>query len=99
MPYGLSSSSYASPVYIVGPDGELLNLASLLTGGANNGGGSRDALDTDGNPVPTYKTNTFTYDSSGNLVTTTVTDGGSTWVRTITYTNGQQTADSGWVKQ
>lgn len=55
--------------------------------------------DTDGNPVPTYKAHTFTYDDSGNLKTDTVDDGGDTWVRTYTYTNGQQTNDSGWVKQ
>ncbi len=55
--------------------------------------------DTDGNPVPTNRGHSFTYDSSGNLVTDSVTDGTSTWVRTYTYQNGAQTTDSGWVKQ
>lgn len=56
-------------------------------------------LDTDGNPVPTNKGHAYTYDSSGNTKTDMVSDGTSTWIRTYTYTNGQQTADSGWVKQ
>lgn len=56
-------------------------------------------LDTDGNSVPTYKPHTFTYDSSGNLVTDTVVSGNQAWVRTYTYINGVQATDSGWVKQ
>lgn len=58
-----------------------------------------DSVDTDGNLVPTNKAHTFAYDSSGNLVTDTVTDGVSTWVRTYTYRMGAQVTDSGWVKQ
>lgn len=57
------------------------------------------ALDTDGNVVPTNKAHSFTYDTSGNLVTDTVSDGTGTWVRTYTYVNGAQATDSGWVKQ
>jgi hypothetical protein len=96
--YFLSTSSYASPVYLVGPDGQLVNLAALLTS-RPGGGSSADGLDTDGNPVPVYKAHTFTYDTSGNLLTDTVSDGTGTWVRTFTYVQGAQTADSGWVKQ
>lgn len=55
--------------------------------------------DTDGNPVPTWKAHTFTYDTSGNLSTDTVSDGTDTWVRTYQWGNGVQTGDSGWVKQ
>lgn len=55
--------------------------------------------DTDGNPVPTYKAHTFTYDGSGNLQTDSVTDGTNTWVRTYMWSNGAQASDSGWVKQ
>ena len=55
--------------------------------------------DTQGNLVPTYRGHTYTYDTSGNLETDTVTDGEDTWVRTYSYDNGVQTADSGWVKQ
>lgn len=55
--------------------------------------------DTDGNPVPTWKAHAFTYDTSGNLRTDTVTDGTETWVRTYLWGNGVQTGDSGWVKQ
>lgn len=58
-----------------------------------------DALDTDGNPVPTWKGQTFTYDGSGNQSTTTVTDGQNTWVRTFVWSGGVQQSDSGWVKQ
>lgn len=60
---------------------------------------SSDDLDTDGQRVPTNKAHTYTYDSSGNLATDTVTDGASSWVRTYTYANGAQVSDSGWVKQ
>ncbi len=55
--------------------------------------------DTDGNPIPTWKGHTFTYNDSGGLETDTVTDGTSTWVRTYTYDGGEQVADSGFVKQ
>lgn len=58
--------------------------------------GDRDAA---GNLVPTNRGHTYTYDSSGNLATDTVSDGVSVWVRTYTWANGAQTADSGWVKQ
>jgi len=55
-------------------------------------------LDTDGGIVPTYRGFTNTYDPSGNLLTQTVRNGG-TWVRTLTYLNGEVASDSGWVKQ
>jgi len=56
-------------------------------------------LDTDGDPVPTYLPTTFTYDGQNNLQTATLTNGTNTWVRTYTISGGNQTADSGWVKQ
>lgn len=55
--------------------------------------------DNDGNPVPTWKPHTFTYDGSGNLSTDTVTDGTDTWVRTYMWDGAAQSSDSGWVKQ
>jgi len=55
--------------------------------------------DTEGNPVPTWKAHAFTYDTSGNLSTDTVTDGTDTWVRTYQWTVAGQSSDSGWVKQ
>lgn len=55
--------------------------------------------DTDGNPVPTYKAHTYTYDDSNNLKTDTVTDGASTWVKTYEWMAGALSGDSGWVKQ
>lgn len=55
--------------------------------------------DTSGGIVPTWKAHSFTYDGSGNLLTDTVSDGTSTWVRTYTYGGGNLQTDSGWVKQ
>lgn len=55
--------------------------------------------DTEGGIVPTHKAHTYTYDTSGNLETDTVSDGANTWVRTYSYDDGVQVADSGWVKQ
>lgn len=59
----------------------------------------RSDNDTQGNPVPVNKAHAYTYDTSGNLATDTVTDGTSTWVRTYLWNSGAQTSDSGWVKQ
>ncbi len=42
---------------------------------------------------------TFGYDGSGNLITDTATDGTTTWVKTLTYTAGNLTGESKWVKQ
>ena len=55
-------------------------------------------LDTNGGIVPTHRGVANTYDPSGNLETQTVKNGG-TWVRTLTYRNGEVASDSGWVKQ
>lgn len=55
--------------------------------------------DTDGNPVPTWLGQSYTYDGSGNRETATVTDGTDTWVATYTYSGGDLVAESGWVKQ
>jgi len=55
-------------------------------------------LDTNGGIVPVHKGLANTYDPSGNLQTQTVKNG-STWIRTLTYTNGEVASDSGWVKQ
>jgi hypothetical protein len=74
----------------------------------NNAGNASPAMtaaamagtaDTQGGFVPIYRAHTFTYDGSGNLSTDTVTDSGTTWVRTYMWSNGAQTLDSGWVKQ
>ena len=83
--------------YII-PAMVLVNLAGapISVGGGANGGVD---LDTDGNIVPTYKSHSYTYDTSGNAVTDTVTDGADMWVKTTIYTNGQMTSVSGWVKQ
>jgi len=89
----------AQAVYLVDPNsGEPYAFVQNGSGGLTVTNTPND-LDTNGDPVPTYKGHTFTYDTSGNTQTDTVSDGSTTWVRTYTYTNGQQTADSGWVKQ
>ena len=80
----------AIPVWIVDAEGNPVGTATVS---------SANDRDTDGNPVPTYKAHSYTYDTSGNLITDTVTNGSSTWVRTLMYANGVQTTDSGWVKQ
>lgn len=67
--------------------------------GSGQPSASNDDRDTDGNPVPTYKAHTYSYDASGNLATDTVMDGTSTWVRTFVTGPTGTTADSGWVKQ
>lgn len=55
--------------------------------------------DTNGDPVPVWVGRTFTYDGSNNLETETVDDGADVWIKTYGYTAGNQTSDSGWVKQ
>ena len=101
MPATLSKSQYAIPTYLVGPDGEIINLAGLLQQLISAGGGAATSgvRDTAGNEVPVWKARTFAYDTSGNLSTETISDGGSQWVRTYSYAQGAQTTDSGWVKQ
>lgn len=39
------------------------------------------------------------YDASGNLTTITVSYGGNTYVQTMTWTSGNMTGVSQWVKQ
>lgn len=96
MPY-LDRTTNAQAVYLVGLDSEPLNLFTVFSQAV--AGGSSDARDTNGDPVPTYKAHSFTYDQSGNIATDTVSDGPSTWVRSYTYDRGAQSTDSGWVKQ
>lgn len=80
--------------------GLLLSIRNaLLTVGGGPAARSSSDLDTQGNPVPTHRAHTFTYDASGNLATDSVTDGTNTWTRTYTYMGGNQVSDSGWVKQ
>ena len=67
--------------------------------GRNATASTASDLDTAGNPVPTYKAHSYTYDPSGNLATDTVSDGVNTWVRSYAYAMGAQSSDSGWVKQ
>lgn len=86
----------AIPVYLI--DGNTGLPVSFASGGAQTTMGSAD-LDTGGDKVPTYKAHSYTYDNSGNLATDTVTDGGTSWVRTYQWSNGALSSDSGWVKQ
>lgn len=91
MPGNYNPGQSVSRVVIVDPN-TLRDVADL-------GALSPGERDIGGNIVPTWLPQAFTYDGSNNLKTATVTGDGGTWVRTFTYTNGNQTLDSGWVKQ
>jgi hypothetical protein len=55
--------------------------------------------DSTGQPFsPDACTHTYGY-SAGLLVTDTATDGASTWVKTYSYTSGNLTGETKWVKQ
>lgn len=41
---------------------------------------------------------TYTYDGSGNLLTDVFTDGSYTWTKTYTWTGGNLTSSSVWVR-
>lgn len=57
------------------------------------------ALDSTGQPFsPDACVHTYGY-SAGLLVTDTATDGTSTWVKTYSYTSGNLTGETKWVKQ
>lgn len=57
------------------------------------------ALDSTNQPFnPDSCTHTYGY-SAGLLVTDTATDGTSTWVKTYSYTSGNLTGETKWVKQ
>ena len=63
--------------------------------------------------IPTYQTTSgsdgtafssslpavLAYNSDGTLKTITITDGTNTWVQTLTWTSGNLTATSAWVRQ
>lgn len=56
-------------------------------------------LDSTGQPFnPDSCAHTYGY-SAGLLVTDTATDGTSTWVKTYSYTSGNLTGETKWVKQ
>ena len=55
---------------------------------------------TDGNAIyPNQAAIAYGYDGSGNLTTETLTQYGSTYVKTYTWTSGKLAAESLWVKQ
>lgn len=67
-------------------------------GGESSGGGGTDS---DGNPLPSgfdYLAETYAYDGSGNVQTIAKTSGANTYTQTLTYTDGQLTGISKWVK-
>jgi YD repeat-containing protein len=70
----------------------LVSLASAVVAAA-----TRDSTDAIVNPDSW--THALAYDGEGNLSTDTATDGIDTWVQTFTYTDGELTAVSAWVKQ
>jgi len=75
----------------------------IVSSGDNNAAGVLTVttvdLDTNAGIVPTWKAHAYAYDTSGNQISDTVTDGTNTWIRSSTFSGGVQTTDSGWVKQ
>ena len=60
---------------------------------------AESVMDSTGQPFsPDACTHTYGY-SAGLLVTDTATDGTSTWVKTYSYTSGNLTGETKWVKQ
>ena len=60
---------------------------------------SATVLDSTNQPFsPDSCAHTYGY-SAGLLVTDTATDGASTWVKTYSYTSGNLTGETKWVKQ
>ena len=60
---------------------------------------SATVLDSTGQPFgPDACAHTYGY-SAGLLVTDTATDGTSTWVKTYSYTSGNLTGETKWVRQ
>ena len=60
---------------------------------------AESVMDSTGQPFsPDACTHTYGY-SAGLLVTDTATDGTSTWVKTYSYTSGDLTGETKWVKQ
>ncbi len=62
--------------------------------------GPNGELASDGNMI--YRNQAaiaYGYDGSGNLATETLTQYGNTYVKAYTWTSGQLTAESLWVKQ
>ncbi|TXT39209.1 MAG: hypothetical protein FD135_2359 [Comamonadaceae bacterium] len=41
----------------------------------------------------------YGYDETGKLITDTATDGINTWIKTYSYTAGNLTGETKWVKQ
>lgn len=75
----------------------------IVSSGDNNAAGVLTVttvdLDTNAGIVPTWKPHSFTYDTSGNQITDSVTDGVNTWTKSTVFANGQEVSNSGWVKQ
>ena len=60
---------------------------------------AESVMDSTGQPFsPDACTHTYGY-SAGLLVTDTATDGTTTWVKTYSYTSGDLTGETKWVKQ
>ena len=60
---------------------------------------AESVMDSTGQPFsPDACTHTYGY-SAGLLVTDTATDGTTSWVKTYSYTSGDLTGETKWVKQ
>jgi hypothetical protein len=55
--------------------------------------------DTQGRYIPDDAPETYTYNSDGTIAAITKTHNSETWVATFTWSAGNMTAYSGWVKQ
>ena len=57
-------------------------------------------LDSTGQPFsPDACAHAYGYNASGLIVTDTATDGSTSWVKTYSYTSGNLTGETKWVKQ
>jgi type 1 glutamine amidotransferase len=72
----------------VGPDGKH-RLEAVVVGARDSAGAAIN---------PDFYAHAFTYGADNNLATDSFSDGVNTWVQTFTYTSGQLTAVSAWVK-
>lgn len=111
--YGLSDGRQVKGVVVVNPANSAAVATESRGSGAVDANTTRVTLATDSPAVRTADTvldstgqpfspdacvHTYGY-SAGLLVTDTATDGTSTWVKTYSYTSGNLTGETKWVKQ
>lgn len=96
MPVTLANEDFASLQSINSKTPALVSGAVPTT---DSQGGTR-TLDNTGQSIsPDACTHAYGYNASGLLVTDTATTGGVTWVKTYSYTSGNLTGETNWVRQ